>query len=131
MPKSEQPRYLAFVGATVSIAFIVGPGMGSGLGEFGLRVPFFVSGALGGCGLVFAYFKLRETHPDILRARAKKTDAENDTGVALTGDSENAAAEASTSAHSLSASSSSLALVSLFFLVSCSFLLVSLVKRLD
>ena len=44
VPKSQRPKYLAFTGATAALSFIVGPGIGSGLSEFGLRVPFFVSG---------------------------------------------------------------------------------------
>lgn len=46
VPKDRRPKYIAFTGVTMALAFIVGPGIGSGLAEFGIRVPFFVSGLL-------------------------------------------------------------------------------------
>ena len=44
VPSSQRPKYLAFTGATAALSFIVGPGLGSGLSTFGIRIPFFVSG---------------------------------------------------------------------------------------
>ena len=44
VPATQRPKYLAFTGASMSLAFIVGPGIGSGLATFDIRIPFFVSG---------------------------------------------------------------------------------------
>ncbi len=48
VPGPQRPKFLAAIGASISLAFVIGPGIGSGLGEFGIRVPFFVSSGLGG-----------------------------------------------------------------------------------
>ena len=56
----------------ISLAFIAGPGLGSGLAEFGIRVPFFVSSGLGAFGFAFAVIFLRETNPTVLKKRLLK-----------------------------------------------------------
>ena len=76
VPSSSRPKYLAATGAVISLAFIMGPGLGSGLAQFGIRVPFFVSSGLGAFGFIFASFLLKESHPKILKKRALKKQKE-------------------------------------------------------
>jgi len=73
VPAVHQPTYLAFVGAVLGLSYIIGPGIGSGLAVFGLRVPFFVSSGMGLCGMLFALFLMRETHPGILAQRSERS----------------------------------------------------------
>ena len=73
VPSTQRSTYLAFTGAVTALSFIIGPGIGSGLSTFGIRIPFFVSGGLGAFGLVFSFFVLRESNPKIVE-NAKKTD---------------------------------------------------------
>ena len=44
VPVPSRPRYLAFITASMSMAYIVGPAIGSGLATFNIRVPFFAAG---------------------------------------------------------------------------------------
>eukprot|EP01083_Nonionella_stella_P003420 9791_1 len=69
VPSKDRPKYIPAVGATVAAAFVIGPAIGSGLAEFGIRIPFFASSGLGAFGFIFALIVLRESHPDILRKR--------------------------------------------------------------
>lgn len=50
----------------------MGPGLGSGLAEFDITVPFFASSGLGAFGFIFAAIFLKESHPTILKKRALK-----------------------------------------------------------
>eukprot|EP00486_Rosalina_sp_Unknown_P001230 CAMPEP_0201565300 /NCGR_PEP_ID=MMETSP0190_2-20130828/4314_1 /ASSEMBLY_ACC=CAM_ASM_000263 /TAXON_ID=37353 /ORGANISM="Rosalina sp." /LENGTH=336 /DNA_ID=CAMNT_0047982629 /DNA_START=36 /DNA_END=1047 /DNA_ORIENTATION=+ len=76
VPSASRPKYLAATGAVISLAFIMGPGLGSGLAEFGIRVPFFVSSGLGAFGFIFAFIFLKESHPTVLKKRALKKKGE-------------------------------------------------------
>ena len=68
----DRPKWLAGLGTTVTVSFILGPGLGAGLAEFGIRIPFFTSAGLGAFGFLFALIYVRETHPLILRKRQLK-----------------------------------------------------------
>ena len=75
VPSTQRPKYLAFTGGVMALSFIVGPGIGSGLSTFGIRIPFFVSGGLGAFGLIFSFFVLRESNPNTIKKQnPKKTD---------------------------------------------------------
>ncbi|MBM7649232.1 DHA1 family multidrug resistance protein-like MFS transporter [Bacillus ectoiniformans] len=49
------------LGAAMSLGFVIGPGIGGFLAEFGLRVPFFVAGAVAGSSAVISMIFLPET----------------------------------------------------------------------
>ncbi|WP_077212262.1 multidrug efflux MFS transporter NorA [Bacillus dakarensis] len=42
-----RPKALGYMSAAISTGFIIGPGIGGFLAEFGTRIPFFFAGALG------------------------------------------------------------------------------------
>ena len=79
IPKHERPKYLAFVGGVVSLAFVVGPGIGSGFATFGIRVPFFVSSGLGFIGFIFAIIFLQESHPKFVNSDKNITNSKEST----------------------------------------------------
>lgn len=43
----NRPKALGYMSAAISTGFIIGPGIGGFLAEFGTRIPFFFAGALG------------------------------------------------------------------------------------
>eukprot|EP01084_Bolivina_argentea_P095331 171419_1 len=61
VPSINRPKYMGALGAVMAVAFVVGPGLGSGLSEFGIRVPFFVASGLGAFGLIFCFIMLKES----------------------------------------------------------------------
>ena len=69
VPSIDRPKWLAAVGVVIVVSFIVGPGLGASLAEFGIRVPFYVSSGLGTFGSIFAIIFIKETYPEILHKR--------------------------------------------------------------
>src|ERR1051325_321432 len=51
------------VGAAFGIGFVVGPALGGLLGDFGTRLPFFVSAGLSVANALFGFFVLKESLP--------------------------------------------------------------------
>jgi DHA1 family multidrug resistance protein-like MFS transporter len=45
--EQQRARAMSFLGASMSSGFIIGPGLGGLLAEFGTRAPFFVSASIG------------------------------------------------------------------------------------
>nr|WP_106782611.1 multidrug efflux MFS transporter NorA [Lysinibacillus timonensis] len=45
--KETRPKALGYMSAAISTGFIIGPGIGGFLADFGTRVPFFFAGGLG------------------------------------------------------------------------------------
>ncbi|WP_045521306.1 MFS transporter [Neobacillus niacini] len=45
--EEQRPRAMSFLGASMSSGFIIGPGLGGLLAEFGNRAPFFASASIG------------------------------------------------------------------------------------
>ena len=72
VPAAKRSKYMSAIGAVTGAAFVIGPGLGSGLSEWGIRVPFFASSALGALGFAFALCVLTESHPLILEKRSRK-----------------------------------------------------------
>lgn len=50
----ERPRYLAYTGAFMALAFIFGPLLGSSLLPLGLKTPFFAASGLAAIALILA-----------------------------------------------------------------------------
>ena len=58
---SERAKSFGLVGAAFGIGFIVGPAMGGVLGEWGTRMPFFVSAGLALITFIYGWFAFPET----------------------------------------------------------------------
>lgn len=58
--KERRAQALGYMSASMNTGFIVGPGIGGLLAEFGTRVPFFVAGTLGIVAAILSLTVLRE-----------------------------------------------------------------------
>ncbi|WP_274308858.1 MFS transporter [Solibacillus daqui] len=55
-----RPKALGYMSAAISTGFIIGPGIGGFLADFGTRVPFYFAGALGTTAAILSFILLRE-----------------------------------------------------------------------
>lgn len=55
-----RPKALGYMSASISTGFIIGPGIGGFLAEFGSRVPFFFAGGLGTFAAILSIIILTE-----------------------------------------------------------------------
>ncbi|MDN3018890.1 multidrug efflux MFS transporter NorA [Paenibacillus sp. BSR1-1] len=55
-----RPKALGYMAAAISTGFIIGPGIGGFLAEFGTRIPFFFAGALGTIAAILSILLLSE-----------------------------------------------------------------------
>ncbi|MEK4630203.1 MFS transporter [Solibacillus sp. FSL R7-0682] len=55
-----RPKALGYMSAAISTGFIIGPGIGGFLADFGTRVPFFFAGALGTIAAILSILLLSE-----------------------------------------------------------------------
>ncbi|WHX98755.1 multidrug efflux MFS transporter NorA [Neobacillus sp. DY30] len=55
-----RPKALGYMSAAISTGFIIGPGIGGFLAEFGTRVPFLFAGALGAIAAILSIILLSE-----------------------------------------------------------------------
>lgn len=55
-----RPKALGYMSAAINTGFIVGPGIGGFLADFGMRVPFYFAGALGTLAAILSLILLRE-----------------------------------------------------------------------
>ncbi len=60
----ERAQYFGLMGAAFGLGFVIGPVLGGFLGEFGVRVPFYATGALCLLSLVMAMIFLPESLKD-------------------------------------------------------------------
>lgn len=58
--ENERPKALGYMSASINTGFIVGPGIGGFLAEFGIRVPFFAASILGAIVAIASIFLLKE-----------------------------------------------------------------------
>ncbi|UNK17869.1 MFS transporter [Paenibacillus sp. N3/727] len=56
----ERPKALGYVSASISTGFIIGPGIGGYVAEWGIRVPFFLAAAVALSAAIFSLFMLKE-----------------------------------------------------------------------
>eukprot|EP01083_Nonionella_stella_P073426 198519_1 len=62
IPQSSHALYFSYLGATISVAYIIGPIVGSGVAKlFSIRAAYLTSSALGAIGFVITFFKLKES----------------------------------------------------------------------
>ncbi len=57
----KKAQNFGLVGAAFGLGFVIGPLLGSALGSFGLRIPFFVAAGLSFINFLFGYFVLPES----------------------------------------------------------------------
>jgi MFS transporter, DHA1 family, tetracycline resistance protein len=57
----NRAKNFGMIGAAFGLGFIIGPAIGSALGQFGLRVPFFAAAALSLANFVYGYFVIPES----------------------------------------------------------------------
>ena len=60
---AERAKYMGLLGAAIGTGFIVGPGLGVGLSQFGFLVVTLVAAALAFGNAVLAMIRVRETQP--------------------------------------------------------------------
>lgn len=57
---NTRPKALGYMSAAISTGFIIGPGIGGFLAEFGTRIPFFFAGAFGTIAAILSIILLSE-----------------------------------------------------------------------
>ncbi|MFT9846718.1 MFS transporter [Aneurinibacillus sp. REN35] len=57
----ERPKALGYISAAVSTGFIIGPGIGGFIAEYGIRLPFFVAAALAFIAGIASLLVLKES----------------------------------------------------------------------
>ena len=62
-PPEKRAANFGLVGAAFGIGFVIGPAMGGLIGQYGVRLPFFVSAALAVANALFGLFVLKESLP--------------------------------------------------------------------
>ncbi|MDN4494403.1 multidrug efflux MFS transporter NorA [Ureibacillus aquaedulcis] len=68
----NRAKALGYMSAAISTGFIIGPGIGGFLAEFGTRIPFFFAGGLGLLAGLLSIVLLRE--PDRIEVTHEQTD---------------------------------------------------------
>lgn len=67
----ERPKSMGLVSAAISGGFIIGPGLGGFVANFGMRIPFFLASFLGFLGFVLAMLILKEPEKKLVYGRVK------------------------------------------------------------
>jgi DHA1 family tetracycline resistance protein-like MFS transporter len=62
-PPEKRAANFGLIGAAFGLGFIVGPALGGILGQYGVRLPFFVSAALAFANATYGYLILAESLP--------------------------------------------------------------------
>lgn len=56
----ERPKAMGYVSAAISTGFIIGPGIGGFIAEYGIRMPFFFAAAIAFFACILSIFILKE-----------------------------------------------------------------------
>ncbi|MGG0656908.1 MFS transporter [Rummeliibacillus pycnus] len=56
----ERPKAMGYISAAISTGFIIGPGLGGFIAEYGIRVPFFFAAAIAFLACISSLFILKE-----------------------------------------------------------------------
>jgi DHA1 family tetracycline resistance protein-like MFS transporter len=62
-PPEKRAASFGAVGAVFGLGFILGPALGGALGDYGLRIPYFVGAGLNFVNLLYGFFVLPESLP--------------------------------------------------------------------
>lgn len=65
--RSDKAKRFGLIGAAFGAGFVLGPGLGGIMAEFGTRAPFYLAGALAFANALFGWFILPETVTDKTR----------------------------------------------------------------
>ncbi|MBO0476804.1 MFS transporter [Vagococcus sp. DIV0080] len=66
----ERPKSMGLVSAAISGGFIIGPGLGGFIANFGMRVPFFVASFIGLVGCILAILILKEPEKKVVHGQS-------------------------------------------------------------
>ncbi len=71
---SEEMRAkgLGLLGAAMSLGFVIGPGVGGFLAEYGVRIPFYFASGVAAAALIISFFLLPETLSKKAQLRARR-----------------------------------------------------------
>jgi DHA1 family multidrug resistance protein-like MFS transporter len=58
---SERPKAMGYISAAISTGFIIGPGIGGFIAEYGVRMPFFFAAAIAFLACISSAFLLKES----------------------------------------------------------------------
>ncbi|CDN40989.1 MULTISPECIES: MFS transporter [Paenibacillus] len=61
--REERAAGMGYINAAITTGFIIGPGIGGYIAEFGLRVPFYAAAAAGLAAACLTFFVLQESNP--------------------------------------------------------------------
>ena len=56
----ERPKAMGYISAAISLGFIIGPGIGGFVAEYGIRLPFFLAAAIAFIACLSSIFILKE-----------------------------------------------------------------------
>ncbi len=60
-PPEKRAANFGLVGAAFGIGFVIGPAIGGVLGQYGTRLPFYVSAAIAFCNALYGFIVLKES----------------------------------------------------------------------
>jgi DHA1 family multidrug resistance protein-like MFS transporter len=70
----ERAKGMGFMNAAITTGFIIGPGIGGYLAEFGVRVPFYAAAVAGLVAALITAFILPESLPADKRAKSRRSE---------------------------------------------------------
>lgn len=68
-----RPKALGYMSAAINTGFIIGPGIGGFLAEFGTRIPFYSAGVLGVIASILSFLLLKEPARDYEEVKQTST----------------------------------------------------------
>lgn len=68
-PPEKRAANFGLVSAAFGIGFVIGPAIGGLLGQYGARLPFYVSAGIAFCNTLYGFFVLKESLPPASRRK--------------------------------------------------------------
>jgi DHA1 family tetracycline resistance protein-like MFS transporter len=68
-PPEKRAANFGLVGAAFGIGFVIGPAVGGLLGQYGARLPFYVSAGIAFCNALYGFLVLKESLPPANRRK--------------------------------------------------------------
>ncbi|GED17039.1 MFS transporter [Aneurinibacillus migulanus] len=72
--EEKRAKGLGLLGAAMSLGFVIGPGIGGFLAEYGVRFPFYIAAAVAGISTVISLLFLPETLTKELQMKARASE---------------------------------------------------------